>query len=895
MRDESERDERVMALVEAALDQPSDTRSEFVHSACGADAELCSEVLERVWFEDRMGNFLRGSVLDALELAERPFETGELVAGRFRILNEVGRGGMGVVYEAFDEKLNLRVAIKCAQSGYDNRLPPETRAAREVSHPNVCKVHDLHSVKTPLGEVEFVSMAFIEGETLSARIRRGGPLPAEEARGIALQICEGLAQAHRQGVIHGDLKCGNIILTTAPDGNRRAVITDFGLATMKLPESSDSTPDQVGGSFDYMAPELFSGSAVSVSSDVYALGVVFHVMLTGKPPSPGNKADPGEMGATLTLWRVDAGPVVGGRRDKLSAPWHRLVARCLKPAPEDRFASVDGIINRLERRDRSRKWLAAAPAAAAVLALTFWPGREQPGPTVRLAVLPIAVEGAPLPTAAGLGLELADRLSGARRGFVVISPVELQRNRVDTSDRAKSVFSATHVLRTRLRNSQAQMVVEASVVEAGSGQAVGELKGVYKANDLATVAKALTATITGAFRLHTGVPLEVVAGAAYPSYIQGLTLLKRDDVSADEAIPFLQKAAELDPRSALPLAYLGEAQLQKFVRDYGREWLDRAAQSVAKAESLNPDAAPVLVAAGWLKQQHGLYEQAVADLSRALELAPNNADAWNHLAGVYTSLNRPNEVIATYERAIQAQPDYYAPYIELGLFYHYNLGQFQEAEKIFRRVTVIAPGLARGHMDLGLALKEQGRFEEAEQSLLTALHLLESAQVLTNLGAFYYQEERYGEAAWYFEKSLSGNQQTALRFANLGDAYRRLGRAEDAERTYRQAAAMAHAEIIGNPKEPFSRSLLARVSALLGERSEAEFEIMQALNLGAGNTRVLRDAVLTFETLKERDKTLQVLFNAPRRLLEQLSREPEVRDLSIDPKFQELLTNKIAQ
>ena len=183
----------------------------------------------------------------------------------------------------------------------------------------------------------------------------------------------------------------------------------------------------------------------------------------------------------------------------------------------------------------------------------------------------------------------------------------------------------------------------------------------------------------------------------------------------------------MDPRSALPYAGLAEAQLQLFQRDFGREWLQRAEQTVTKAQSLNADLVPVLLVAGLLKEQSGWYERAAQDYSRAVELAPDNSEAWKRLAGAYSNMNRPEEAIATYQKAIQAQPDYYSPYFELGLFY-YLRGQFPEAEKYFRRTTEIVPGLSSGHMDLGLALKDQGRLQEAEQSLLTALRLQENVQ-----------------------------------------------------------------------------------------------------------------------------------------------------------------------
>jgi tetratricopeptide (TPR) repeat protein len=564
------------------------------------------------------------------------------------------------------------------------------------------------------------------------------------------------------------------------------------------------------------------------------------------------------------------------------------VDHCLQPVPGERFQSVEEVIANLEASAKQPKWLWAIPAAAAVVAIVGWYGRPEPSDSVRLAVLPVTVEGTAIPAASGLGVEVADRFSNARRGFVVIPPVETQRNRVDTVDKARTVLAATHVLRTRIRNSGGPVTLEASIIEAGSGRVMSDLAGTYAPGDVSLMAKAVTATITRAFRLRSEVPMEVLAVAAYPSYAQGLYLLRRDQSSADGAIPLLETAAKLDPRSALPLAALAEAQLQKFGGHFGPEWLERASESVAKAQSLNADSAPVLVAAGYVKQQRGWFEQAAQDFARATELAPHNADAWNHLAHTYAQLDRPSDAAATYQKAIRAQPDYYAPYLSLGLFY-FNRGQFTEAEQLFRQVTVLAPGLADGHEDLGLALEQQGRFAEAEQVLLKSLSLQESSFALSNLGVLYYQLNRFDEAAQFFERSLRVGANSALMHANLGDAFRHLGRGNDAENAYKTARELYRSDIARNPQDPFARAVLARVSALLGDRMDAEFEIAQALGMGNRDERVLRQAVLVYESIGEREKTLRALSGAPHQLLTELNRQPDVADLAADPRFQEIL------
>jgi tetratricopeptide (TPR) repeat protein len=229
----------------------------------------------------------------------------------------------------------------------------------------------------------------------------------------------------------------------------------------------------------------------------------------------------------------------------------------------------------------------------------------------------------------------------------------------------------------------------------------------------------------------------------------------------------------------------------------------------------------------------------------------------------------------------------------LGLFY-YSRGRFPEAEKYFRRTTEIVPGFSSGHMDLGLALKDQGRLQEAERSLLRALSLQENYRTLVNLGSLYYQEERFAEALRLFEKSV-GTGPTAISYGDVGDAYRHLGRPQDAAKAYDAAQGLAESQVARNPRDPFARAVLARLSALLGERRRAEFEIAQALSLNSGLTRVIRTAASTFEILGEREKTLQILGNAPWRVLDDLNRQPDMRDLQHDPQFQELVRSKSAQ
>ena len=366
-------DELVMKLVELALSQPPETREAYVRAACADDAVLFSQVWEYVQWDDRMKGFLLEPLFRPL--AEHRFEPGELLAERFRIVHEVGQGGMGIVYEAMDLQLDRRVALKCAKSGHGNRLPPEARAAREVSHFNVCKVHDLHKVVTEFGDLDFLSMEFVDGETLSQRMNREGPLPGREAREIALQICSGLAQAHRQGVIHGDLKCSNVILARSPEGGVRAVITDFGLAKLKFDEGSHVMSGR-GGTFDYMAPELFRGEPATIASDLYALGVLFHSMLKGGAPEMVHPSlaralieawNPDSHASTVTIDRAIIDLDWQRKIAELPSPWKKMVTRSLAPRPENRFGSAEEVRQALMPRASWARWGVSGAAASALV------------------------------------------------------------------------------------------------------------------------------------------------------------------------------------------------------------------------------------------------------------------------------------------------------------------------------------------------------------------------------------------------------------------------------------------------------------------------------------------------------------------------------------------------
>ena len=221
---------------------------------------------------------------DAGSLASGKIRAGTRVGGRFVIERPLGAGGMGAVYLARDEQLGESVALKVIAGmalldpNSAERLRRETSMARRISHPNVVRMHDLGEEHGLL----FVSMEYVAGESLGARIQRLGTLTPAQLRPIVAQLCEGLTAAHGVGIIHRDLKPANVLI----DAQDRVKLIDFGIARGDLQVGMTAT-NMVVGTPEYMAPEQVRGGAVDARTDVYALGAVLYHALTGRPPFRG--------------------------------------------------------------------------------------------------------------------------------------------------------------------------------------------------------------------------------------------------------------------------------------------------------------------------------------------------------------------------------------------------------------------------------------------------------------------------------------------------------------------------------------------------------------------------------------------------------------------------------
>jgi serine/threonine-protein kinase len=291
--------------------------------------------------------------LSSASISEARFVPGTILASRYRIVGLLGKGGMGEVYRADDLKLSQTVALKFLPTALATdgamlaRFHGEVRVARQITHPNVCRVHDIGEVATDFGSLHYLSMEYIDGEDLATLLRRIGRLPVDKGVEIARQICAGLAAAHDSGVLHRDLKPANVMI----DGRGKARITDFGLAVVAEGLRGDEV---LAGTPAYMAPEQLTGKEVTVKSDIYALGLVLYELFTGK-----RVYEAGTLDELIKLQERSTLPTPSSYIKDIEPLVERVIMRCLERDPERRPVSALQIAAALPGGDPLQAALAA--------------------------------------------------------------------------------------------------------------------------------------------------------------------------------------------------------------------------------------------------------------------------------------------------------------------------------------------------------------------------------------------------------------------------------------------------------------------------------------------------------------------------------------------------------
>lgn len=337
-----ERWARVRKIVDEALERDSREWSKFLGWACAGDEPLRKEV------ESLLAERGRTGILDQTRATEpstisRSLEPGDVLAGRFRIVRRLGRGGMGDVYEGEDLNLGGRVALKTIRPDIASnaqataRFKREVQTAKQVTHPNVCRIYDLHITPGNAASGEpgmmFLTMEMLQGENLADRLSRGR-MSTQEAGPLVLQMAAALDAAHEVGIVHRDFKPANVMLTPTGKGNGiRVVVTDFGLArSMEDTAGNVTMVGHIVGTPAYMSPEQLTLGTLTPATDIFALGIVMYEMVAGRRPFP-----------EAAYLRPKA-PSPRQFVPDLDPQWESAILRCLKQNSEERFQTAADLI-----------------------------------------------------------------------------------------------------------------------------------------------------------------------------------------------------------------------------------------------------------------------------------------------------------------------------------------------------------------------------------------------------------------------------------------------------------------------------------------------------------------------------------------------------------------------
>jgi tetratricopeptide (TPR) repeat protein len=747
---------------------------------------------------------------------------GSMIAARYRILALAGVGGMGMVYRAHDEQLDVDVALKvlrpevAADPGFRERFRKELLLARQVSHRNAVRIHDLGVA----GDLLFLTMDYVPGRSLRALLEEDGPLAPRQAVAIARQLAAALAAAHAEGVVHRDLKPANVLV----DEGGRAFITDFGVAR----SMTAAGPTQTGaivGTPDYLSPEQARGEPVDGRSDVYALGILLFEMLSGRLPFAGDSY------AERLAQRLGGEP-----RDLadlgVAAParLRAVVRRCLQRKPARRYQGAAELLRDLDAlpatsaaeppaRRAARHWGLLGLLGATLLVLGGWiVGRAAgwlPGPaavagggTGRLSPRSRST-AAPAPAAAALAA------AAAPRHVVAVLPLAEQTGRADL---AWSSAGVAEMLAAALAESPALRVVDSLRLL----RTVDDLKlprGPLSGAELRQLAELVEAdrVVTGTVR---------AAG--------GVLRLDLALVAADLPVPAV-RSLHAEARDA--------AQIFRLVGELGerlRRQLEAGAAPAAVPAPLTSSSAAMAAytdGLGRLSRADSLGARPA--LERAVAADPAFTTAWVRLAGCYQALGYAEKAQAAAARAA-ATPGAAAG--RLGYEARAQLQQLQgapeAAQATLQQLVRSYPHDLEARLSLAEAYGQQGKLEEAVAALRQVVlsdpnhprgwYLL--SRYLIEQGKARQAIDETLVHAMVVQNRLGSEQGRADVLNALGVGYQEMGDLDRAADSYRQAAAVRRRI---DDRRGYATSLknLATLALVRGAHDEAERDLEQALEI----------------------------------------------------------------
>ncbi|GAB4336095.1 MAG: serine/threonine-protein kinase [Candidatus Abyssubacteria bacterium] len=698
------------------------------------------------------------------------------VVTHYRVLEKLGEGGMGEVYKAEDLRLKRIVALKFLSlhlpkvAGARDRFYREAQAASKLDHPNICTVYEIDEFE---GRA-FIAMAYVEGRDLSEMIAEC-PLDARQAIDIAIQVAEGLDEAHDKGIVHRDIKSNNIMVTE----KGLVKIVDFGLAKLVGMEGLTGSHSFMG-TLEYASPEQSLGKSVDQRTDIWSLGVVIYEMLMGRLPFRGENSH-----AIMHSILHDEPKNISTEWEDIPSALARIVQKALQKDPESRYRSMDVLIRDLKsvdlgsesdalpsdqlcstklivpaRRMLSRAALVGVAAAALLLALVWVtrPERPPPPPTApetpasaavrSIAVLPFANHSPDLIEeyfCDGLSEELINTLCGMNRLRVVArtSSFSFKGTNADVREIGGHLNVDT-ILEGSVRSEGDTLRVTAQLVDVGNGYHLWSERYDCKMKDIFSVQEQIALAIADKLQItlrdmeRTKVAKHGTRDIeAYKLYLKGRWFWNKFNAEGFlKAVEYFGQAVEKDPEYAA--AYAGIADCYSLLPGFSKPFpsslvYPQAKAAALKAIELDNMLAESHSALGWVKMQHEFdFRGAEQEFKRAIELNPGYAPVHSQYALLLMYMGRSDEAIGQNEMALELDP--FAVVINTNMAYvYYYAGLYDKAIDMAEEAIAMDSTFMYAHHCLGMCYVAKSMYKEADAHFDRERMLLEEVQKLWGL------------------------------------------------------------------------------------------------------------------------------------------------------------------
>lgn len=701
----------------------------------------------------------------------------------YKILEKLGEGGMGVVYKAEDTKLKRTVALKflppelTRDPDAKKRFVHEAQTASALEHNNICTIHEIDETED---RHMFIAMACYEGKSLKERIERG-PLKLEETIDIAIQLGQGLSKAHEKGVVHRDIKPGNILITE--DGQVK--IVDFGLAKLRGRTKLTKTGTTLG-TVAYMSPEQSQGKEVDHRTDIWSLGVVLYEMLTGQMPFKGDY----EQAVVYSILNEEPELITNLRSD-VPTELQQVVQKAMQKEPTERYANLAELLTELKSM---RKKLQVEDAR--LLA-----EKEKPLPSI--AVLPFVNMSADPEQeyfCDGMAEELINTLTKIENLRVPArtSAFAFKGEKIDMREIGRKLNVAT-VLEGSVRKAGNRLRITAQLINVADGYHLWSERFDREMDDIFAIQDEISMAIVSNLKVrllrdeedklvkrHTEDP------EAYSLYLKGLYFsFKASPEGIEKALQYFREAIDKDPNFAL--AYTGvagafsslaifsllptkeilpkvKAALDKALElddtlaeahataasmAFWFEWDWKAAENHFKrALALNPGMASCRALYAWYQLAMGRFDEAISEIKKAQELDPLMPLFYAQGTGIHLTVRKLDEAMDQFYKAIELDPNFGLAYFHGGRVYFLK-GMMEEAISAFKKMLGLTPYPGWAECYLGMIYHLQGKKEKAENLLEEVIELKKKTYVSSVCIAILCHELGKLELAYeFYEKAI---------------------------------------------------------------------------------------------------------------------------------------------